>query len=113
VGIGLGTILFYGWRWYAGQRRIRDFHLSTQDLNYSNQSPEELLSHHLLDLNTASLEEIAGLGISGESAERLLQNRPYPSKLDLISRMVLSQVEYESIKDRVSVAEAREPVKIG
>jgi len=113
MGIGLGAILVYGWRWYAGLWRIRHFHLSTQDLDYSNQSSEELLSHHLLDLNSANAEEIVGLGISGESVERLLENRPYRSKLDLVSRMLLSQVEYEAIKDRVSVAEAREPVKIG
>jgi hypothetical protein len=113
MGIGLGTILYYGCRWYAGQQRIRDFHLSTRDLNYSNQSPEELLSQHLLDLNSASAQEMVGLGISGESVERLLENRPYRNKLDLISRMVLSQVEYEAIKDRVSVAEAREAVKVG
>ncbi|HEY6763356.1 MAG TPA: hypothetical protein VI386_01180 [Candidatus Sulfotelmatobacter sp.] len=113
AGIALGTIFYYGWRWYAGLRRIRNFHLSSQDLNYSDRSPEELSSEHLIDLNAASADQFAGLGISAESAERLLENRPYRSKLDLVSRMVLSQVEYSAIKDKVSVVAAREPVKVG
>jgi len=111
-GICLGTILFYSWRWYQGLRRIRKFHLTNEDLNYSQQSVEELVSRHLIDLNAASAEQISELGMSAESLERLLENRPYRNKLELVSRMVLSQDEYSAIKDKVAVAEAREPVKI-
>jgi hypothetical protein len=111
-GICLGTILYYSWRWYQGLRRIRNFHLTNEDLNYSDRSAEELISQHLIDLNGASVEQIGELGISAESLERLLENRPYRNKLELVSRMVLSQDEYSAIKDKVSVAEAGEPVKI-
>ena len=111
-GICLGAILYGSWRWYRGFRRLRNFHLTNNDLNYSDQSAEELVSQHLVDLNTAAAEQIAVLGISAESLERLLENRPYRNKLELVSRMVLSQDEYSAIKDKVSVAEAREPVKI-
>ncbi|MGA8429305.1 MAG: hypothetical protein WB729_05760 [Candidatus Sulfotelmatobacter sp.] len=110
-GIGLGTILYYSWRRYHGLR-IRNFHVRNEDLNYSNRSAQELVSQHLIDLNAAAREQIAELGVSRESLERLLENRPYRNKLELISRMVLSQDEYSAIKDRVSVAEAREPVKL-
>jgi hypothetical protein len=112
VGICLGSVLYYSWRWYRGLCRIRDFHLTNQDLNYADRSAEELASQHLTDLNTADAEQIAALGISAESLERLLENRPYRNKLELVSRMILSQTEYSSIKDRVSVAQAREPVKM-
>jgi hypothetical protein len=111
-GICIGAILYGSWRWYQGRRRIRNFHLTTGDLNYSDRSSEELVSEHLIDLNSASADQIAGLGLSAGSQERLLENRPYRSKLELVSRMILSQDEYSAIKDRVSVAEAREPVKI-
>jgi hypothetical protein len=111
-GICVGTILYYGWRWYQGLRRIRNFHLTNEDLNYSDRSPEELVSEHLIDLNAAGADQIAGLGISAESLERLLENRPYRNKLELVSRMILSQDEYSSIRDKVSVSAAREPVKI-
>jgi hypothetical protein len=42
----------------------------------------------------------------------LIDNRPYRSNLELVSRMILSQGEYAAIKDRVSVAAANESVKI-
>jgi hypothetical protein len=111
-GFCLGTLLLYGWRWYYGRRRIRNFNLTSDDLNYSDRSAEELLSEHLLDLNSASADQLAGLGLSGESQERLIENRPYRNKLELVSRMILSQNEYAAIKDRMSVARANEPVKI-
>ena len=111
-GICLGIILYRSWRWYQGLRRIRNFHLTNEDLNYSDRSAEELVSQHLIDLNGASVAQIGELGVSAEALERLLENRPYRNKLELVSRMVLSQDEYSAIKDRVSVAEAGEPVKI-
>jgi hypothetical protein len=111
-GICVGAALYYGWRWYQGLRRIRNFHLTNEDLNYSDRSAEELVSQHLIDLNDASAEQIGQLGISAESLERLLENRPYRNKLELVSRMVISQDEYSAIKDKVSVAEAGEAVKI-
>jgi hypothetical protein len=105
-------MLFYSWRWYQGFRRIRNFHLTNEDFNYSDRSAEELVSQHLIDLNGASAEQIGDLGISAESLDRLLENRPYRNKLELVSRMVLSTDEYSAIKDRVSVAEGGEAVKI-
>jgi hypothetical protein len=112
AGISIGAILYASWRWYRGLRRIRNFHLTNEDLNYSNRSAQELVSRHLIDLNTAAPEQIAELGVRADSVERLLENRPYRNKLELISRMVMSPEEYSTIKDRVSVAEARQPVKL-
>ena len=91
---------------------MRNFRLTNEDFNYSDRSADELASQHLIDLNGASVEQIGELGISAESLERLLDNRPYRNKLELVSRMILSQDEYSAIKDKVSVAEAGKPVKI-
>jgi hypothetical protein len=112
VGVCLGPVLYYSWRWYKGLRRIRNFHLTNKDLDYTDRSAEELISQHLTDLNTADAAQIAALGISAESLERLLENRPYRNKLELVARMILSPDEYSLIKDKVSVAEAREAMKI-
>ncbi len=111
-GICVGALLYYGWRWYQGLRRIQKFHLTSEDLNYSDRSAEELVSEHLVDLNAADADQMGSLGLSAESLEQLLENRPYRSKLELVSRMILSQNEYSAIKDKVSVSEAREAVKI-
>jgi hypothetical protein len=111
-GFCLGSILLYGWHWYYRQRRIRNFHLTNDDLNYSDRSAEELVSQHLIDLNSANADQLTKMGLSTEIRERLIDNRPYRNKLELISRMVLSQDEYMAIKDKVSVADANESVKI-
>jgi hypothetical protein len=111
-GFCLSVTLLYGWIWYNGRRRIRNFHLTNDDLNYSERTAEELVSEHLIDLNSASADQLTELGLSAETQERLIENRPYRAKLELVSRMILSRDEFASIKDWVSVAEANEPVKI-
>lgn len=111
-GFCSGAILIYAWRWYDGRRRIRNFHLTNDDLNYSDRSAEELVSEHLIDLNSANADQLKELGLSAATQERLIEDRPYRTKLELVSRMILSPDEYAAIKDRVSVAEANESVKI-
>jgi hypothetical protein len=96
----------------TGAAESEIFHLTNDDLTYSDRSAEELDSEHLIDLNSAGADQLVGMGLSGESQERLIENRPYRSKLELVSRMILSHDEYAAIKDRVSVAEANKPVKI-
>jgi hypothetical protein len=61
--------------WYYGQRRIRNFHLTSSDLNYSDRSAEELVCEHLIDLNASSSDQLAGLGLSAETQEHLIENR--------------------------------------
>jgi hypothetical protein len=110
--ICVGAVLLHGWRWYSGRRRIRNFHLTNNDLNYSERTAEDLVSDHLIDLNSASADQLSNLGLSTEIQERLLDSRPDRNKLELVSRMVLSQDQYAAIKDKVSIAEANESVKI-
>ena len=95
------------------RRKPRSISITTADLGYQEHSPEELTSEHLLDLNTASPDDLSRLGMDAEMSERILENRPYRNKLDLLSRMVLTESAYNLIKDQVGVARATEPVKIG
>lgn len=111
-GFCAGAVLLYGWHWYYGRRRIRNFHLTNDDLNYSDRSAEELVTDRLIDLNSASAAQLTDLGLSAESQDRLIENRPYRTKLELVSRMILSQDEYAAIKAKVSIADANESVKI-
>jgi DNA uptake protein ComE-like DNA-binding protein len=61
-----------------------------------------------LDLNSASQKELAGLpGITDEDAARIVANRPYGSKRDLLRKSVLGERKYEQIQDYVYVGEAR------
>jgi hypothetical protein len=40
-----------------------------------------------------------------------VDNRPYRSKLELVSRMVIPEAAYARIKDKVGIARGDEPVK--
>lgn len=56
-----------------------------------------------LDVNKASKEQLQSLpGMSTEGAERIIDGRPYSSTSELVSRRVISQQEYDKIKDQVT-----------
>ena len=55
-----------------------------------------------VDLNNASKEQLLSLpGVSDRQADRIIAERPYRSPHELVTRRVLSDDEYEKIKDRV------------
>lgn len=112
AGIGIGVI---GWLWLGRSPRRNELpgiHVTGEDLDYQDLSPEDLTSSHLIDLNDSTPEQLKNLNLTPESIDRLIENRPYRSKLELVSRMVLTEAEYETIREKVGVAEGREPVKI-
>src|SRR5258708_29639237 len=56
-----------------------------------------------VDLNSASETELTELpGITGATARRIIRNRPYRDKEDLVSRGILSQSGYEKIQDHIT-----------
>lgn len=56
----------------------------------------------LLNINEASQQELMRvLGLDADIAERIVEHRPYPSKLDLLGRMVVPEEIYRSIKSRI------------
>jgi competence protein ComEA len=56
-----------------------------------------------LDLNKATKDQLTSLpGIGDDRAERILAGRPYDDPGQLVSRRILSQNEYDKIKDSVS-----------
>lgn len=58
-----------------------------------------------LDLNHCSREELAGVpGLNDALADRIIENRPYRHRLDLVARMVLPSGIYQEIRERVDVS---------
>jgi competence protein ComEA len=56
-----------------------------------------------LDLNAASKEQLMSLpGMTSEGADRVIAGRPYREPGDLLTRHIVSSVEYNKIADRVS-----------
>jgi DNA uptake protein ComE-like DNA-binding protein len=57
----------------------------------------------LVNINEASQQEMMQvLGLDAEIAERIVEQRPYPSKIDLLGRRVVPGEIYNSIKHRIS-----------
>ncbi len=55
-----------------------------------------------VNINQASAEELMQtLGVDAETADRIVEHRPYPSKIDLLGRMVVPEEIYNTIKNRI------------
>jgi DNA uptake protein ComE-like DNA-binding protein len=59
-------------------------------------------SAKLIDINTASQEELKSLpGIGDAYSAAIIKNRPYANKRQLVTRKVIPQGTYDKIADRV------------
>ena len=56
-----------------------------------------------LDLNSASESDLMELpGITRRDARRIIANRPYRDKRDLVTRRIVTSAEYASIRDQIT-----------
>jgi DNA uptake protein ComE-like DNA-binding protein len=71
-------------------------------LQRRGQRPAPVSNRLNVNINEASQQDLMrGLGLDKETAERIVEHRPYPSKLDLLGRMVVPEEVYLAIKDRI------------
>ena len=91
-----------GWLFYRKDRRR--FH------RVQRTEPETHAGE--VDLNTAPGEQFLRLGLDREAVSRIIENRPYRNKLDLVARIIVPEDAYEKIKHRIAVSGAGEPVKV-
>jgi radical SAM superfamily enzyme with C-terminal helix-hairpin-helix motif len=67
---------------------------------------ESLASRGFIDLNVATEEELQELaGIGPALSARIVENRPYRGKLELVSRMIIPEAVYERIKREIGVSD--------
>lgn len=52
-----------------------------------------------VDINSASEEEMVAVGIEKAAAKKIVEARPYRNKTELVSRQLLTKVQYDKIKD--------------
>ncbi|MGB8542201.1 MAG: helix-hairpin-helix domain-containing protein [Candidatus Acidiferrales bacterium] len=58
---------------------------------------------HPLDLNTATESDLESLpGITKTDAEKIIRNRPYHSKNELVNKRIISEESYDRIRDNVT-----------
>jgi DNA uptake protein ComE-like DNA-binding protein len=56
----------------------------------------------LLDINTASAEELKALpGIGEAYSKKIIDNRPYQRKDQLVSKKIIPEATYKGIKDQI------------
>jgi len=76
---------------------------------------EHLASRGFIDLNVATEEQLQQLaGIGPALSARIVENRPYSGKLELVSRMIIPEAVYQRIKDEIDVSDeaADAPIEV-
>lgn len=58
-----------------------------------------------LDINAASADELKQIpGLGEANAKKIIENRPYKRKDELVTKKVLPLATYESVKEHIAVA---------
>lgn len=62
----------------------------------------------LIDLNSASRDELMTLkGVGDATADKIIANRPYRAKTDLLNKKIVNSKVYEDMRDKVIARQAK------
>ena len=69
-------------------------------------------SKEIVDINNASEKEIAAInGISDDQAKKIVKNRPYARKDELVSKKILDERTYDKVKDQLVAKQSKDAPK--
>jgi DNA uptake protein ComE-like DNA-binding protein len=79
--------------------------LSSMEKKYDEMTNKETR----VELNTAQRQQITALpGLTRNDADKIMANRPYENRRDLVRKQVLTEAQFDKIRDSVYVAHAKD-----
>ena len=85
------------------ERKVNDIAAGVKEGLHTNEKPSAgVTPSGAIDINSASTAQLETLpGISTARAQRIIDNRPYSSPHDLVSKGVVSEAEYARVSGKV------------
>jgi DNA uptake protein ComE-like DNA-binding protein len=66
------------------------------------EAKKDMGKHEPIDINTASADELKSVaGIGDAYSKKIIDNRPYKRKDELVAKKVVPQATYDKIKDHI------------
>jgi DNA uptake protein ComE-like DNA-binding protein len=70
--------------------------------SYAAAAPQATSAASKLDLNTATKDQLKALpGIGDAYSQKIIDGRPYRTKLDLVHRKIITQAMYDKVTDLI------------
>ena len=68
----------------------------------ATETKKDMGKHEPIDINSASADELKGVpGIGDAYSKKIIDNRPYKRKDELVAKKVVPQATYDKIKDHI------------
>jgi DNA uptake protein ComE-like DNA-binding protein len=96
------TVLFATPSWAQGKKADAPKPAPAAPATTKPQDKSPTTSDELLDLNSATDEQLKALpGIGEAYSKKIVAGRPYANKSQLVSKKIIPQATYDKIKDKV------------